>query len=154
MWHGTQKYVPEQTEKIMLRNPFRKTKYYYSQSAFGKGIRKASLLPPLLFLLPPCMSQSNKPKLCPKSHSYISLSSQGHAWGWEAGVQPCTTGPGGSAWQQNVIQQHALAAQRANSALGCIRPSTATRWDEGLFCSVLCSLPSCNGCSTRCHSVR
>jgi len=38
----------------------------------------------------------------------------------------------------NVSHQRALAAKRANRALGCIRPSTAIRQGEGLSPSALC----------------
>lgn len=78
---GHKNMFPSKLKEIMLKNLFRKMKYYCSQSAFGKAIRKAPLHPLLLFLPPPCMPQSNKPKLCPKSHSHISLSSLGDASG-------------------------------------------------------------------------
>ena len=56
----------------------------------------------------------------------------------------------------NLSQQCALAAQRANRTLGCIRPSTASRAGGGVvpLCSVLCCLTSCTGCSLGCHNVR
>lgn len=154
MWHRTQKYVPEQTEKNHVKKSIQKNEILLFSKCFWQSYKKS---------IPTCSTvissttlyatEQKKSKLCPKSHSHVSLSSLGDAWGWEAAVQPFATGPEGSGWRQ--VQHNPVAC--SSSPKGQLYPEVhqaqrCHQVGEGAvpFHSALCSLTSFNGC----HSIR